>query len=50
MSYFMTVAGDTSSLQLDNIAGFTLVPANEAQKYIQNLANELQAADGAPLL
>lgn len=49
MSYFMTVAGDISSLKLEGTDGFRLVPVAEAQKYIQNLAAEIQEADGSPL-
>jgi hypothetical protein len=49
MSYFMTVAGNITALKLDNVTGFSLVPVNEAQEYIQNLAGEIQAADGSPL-
>jgi hypothetical protein len=49
MSYFMTVAGDTSSLRLDGINGLRLVPMNEAQKYILALSAEIQETDGSPL-
>ncbi|MBA5637886.1 hypothetical protein H3H37_12560 [Duganella sp. LX20W] len=47
MSYFMTISGAISAVPA--IDGIELLLADDAQKYIKSLANELACLDGTPV-